>query len=191
VASIFAGRNLRGNFEEIADYILNRVGAVGIAWGAYSQKAASIATGFNRLGIPAIVSTESSKYRRTFLGRQDKEDSWDLYDARTGDEVKGEPAPLHLLYVADSKEDAIVAAAKLCIRPNDTSKGRQIKLTHYMDLHKKYMGSMPDDLHLFIRTQSDIPITMKDEIQAILKEKGWEEKKIPDPTLVERLVRGR
>ncbi|MBU7004565.1 MAG: acetyl-CoA decarbonylase/synthase complex subunit alpha, partial [Theionarchaea archaeon] len=191
VASIFAGRNLRGNFEEIADYILNRVGAVGIAWGAYSQKAASIATGFNRLGIPAIVSTESSKYRRTFLGRQDKEDSWDLYDARTGDEVKGEPAPLHLLYVADSKEDAIVAAAKLCLRPNDTSKGRQIKLTHYVDLHKKFLGSMPDDLHLFIRTEADIPITMKDEIQAILREKGWEEKKIPDPTLVERLVRGR
>ena len=191
VASIFAGRNLRGNFEEIADYILNRVGAVGIAWGAYSQKAASIATGFNRLGIPAIVSTESSKYRRTFLGREDKEETWELYDARTGEEVKGEPAPLHLLYVADSKEDAIVAAAKLCIRPNDTSKGRQIKLTHYVDLHKKYMGALPEDLHLFVRTESDIPITMKDEIHAILEEKGWEEKNIPDPTLVERLVRGR
>ena len=84
-----------------------------------------------------------------------------------------------------------MAAAKLCIRPNDTSKGRQIKLTHYVDLHKKYMGALPEDLHLFVRTEADIPITMKDEIHAILEEKGWEEKKIPDPTLVERLVRGR
>ena len=46
VANIFAKRNLRGNYEEIADYIHNRVGAVGLAWGAYSQKAASIASGF-------------------------------------------------------------------------------------------------------------------------------------------------
>ena len=191
VASIFAGRRLRGNFEEIADYVLNRVGAVGIAWGAYSQKAASIATGFNRLGIPAIVSTESSKYRRTFVGRDDKKEEWELFDARTGDRLEGEPAPLHLLYVADSKEDAIVTAAKLCIRPNDTSKGRQIKLSHYIDLHRRHMGSMPDDIHLFIRTDADIPITMKDQVSAILKERGWEPRRIPDPTLLERLVRRR
>jgi acetyl-CoA decarbonylase/synthase complex subunit alpha len=35
IANIFAKRPLRGNFEEIADYALNRVGAVGIAFGAY------------------------------------------------------------------------------------------------------------------------------------------------------------
>jgi hypothetical protein len=29
----------------------------------------------------------------------------------------------------------------------------------------------------------------RDEIQAILKEKNWKEKGIPDPTMVERLVR--
>ncbi len=191
VASIFAGRRLRGNFEEIADYVLNRVGAVGIAWGAMSQKAASIATGFNRLGIPAIVSGQASKYRRTYVGRQDKDEDWWVYDARDGSKVRSEPAPLHLLYIADSKEDAIVAGAKLCIRPNDTSKGRQIKLNHYIDLHKKYFASMPDDLHLFVRTQTDIPIIMKAEVLERLKERNWEPKRIPDPTLVERLVRGR
>ncbi|MFX1430366.1 MAG: CO dehydrogenase/acetyl-CoA synthase complex subunit alpha, partial [Promethearchaeota archaeon] len=51
VANIFARRPLRGNFEEIADYILNRVGAVGVAWGAMSQKAASIASMANGLGV--------------------------------------------------------------------------------------------------------------------------------------------
>lgn len=55
IASIFAKRNLRGNYEEIADYVLNRVGAVGVAWGAMSQKAASIASGCWRLGIPVVV----------------------------------------------------------------------------------------------------------------------------------------
>ncbi|MHA1168545.1 MAG: CO dehydrogenase/acetyl-CoA synthase complex subunit alpha, partial [Candidatus Hodarchaeales archaeon] len=68
VASIFARRSLNGNYEEIADYILNRLGAVGIAWGAYSQKAASIAAGFQRLGVPVIVGPHGWKYRRLYMG---------------------------------------------------------------------------------------------------------------------------
>ncbi len=79
--------------------------------------------------------------------------------------------------------------AKLCMRANDTSKGRAIKLTHYIDLHKRLYGTMPDDIHLFVRTVPDIPITMKDEILNILEKKGWKEGRIPDPTLLPRLVR--
>ena len=58
------------------------------------------------------------------------------------------PAPEHLFNVAETKEECIVAIAKLCIRPNDTWKGRSIKLSHYVDLSKRYLGVMPDDLHL-------------------------------------------
>ncbi|MDY6959590.1 MAG: CO dehydrogenase/acetyl-CoA synthase complex subunit alpha, partial [Halobacteriota archaeon] len=68
VAAIFAKRKLRGNYDEIADYILNRVGACGVAWGAMSQKAASIASGVNRLGIPVMVGPHGWKYRRAYLG---------------------------------------------------------------------------------------------------------------------------
>jgi hypothetical protein len=32
---------------------------------------------------------------------------------------------------------------------------------------------------------------MKPEIQKILEEKGWEETKIPDPTLLKRMIRKR
>jgi acetyl-CoA decarbonylase/synthase complex subunit alpha len=191
IASIFAHRDLRANYEEIADYILNRVGAVGIAWGAYSQKAASIATGVNRLGIPVIVGARGAKYRRMYLGRKDKPEDWIVYNARDGSKVQVGPGPEHLIYASESKEEAIVMAAKLCIRPNDTSKGRQIKLAHYIDLHKRYFGEYPDDIHLYIRTNADIPITEKDAIDKILKEKKWQEKKIPDPTLLERMVRRR
>ncbi|MHA1527172.1 MAG: CO dehydrogenase/acetyl-CoA synthase complex subunit alpha, partial [Promethearchaeota archaeon] len=63
VANIFARRPLRGNFEEIADYVLNRVGAVGVAWGAMSQKAASIASMANSVGVPAVVGPHSAEYR--------------------------------------------------------------------------------------------------------------------------------
>ncbi|MEM4462113.1 MAG: CO dehydrogenase/acetyl-CoA synthase complex subunit alpha [Candidatus Bathyarchaeia archaeon] len=191
IAAIFAKRNLRANYEEIADYILNRVGAVGIAWGAMSQKAAAIAAGFWRLGVPVIVGPHGAKYRRLLLGRRDDENSWYVYDARTGDRVYSGPAPEHLFVAAESKEEAIVMIAKLCMRPNDTSKGRAIKLSHYIDLSKKYLGCLPDDLHLYVRKEADIPLTLKSEVLEFLKSKGWSEKPIPDPTLLPRLVRKR
>jgi len=189
IASIFAKRSLRANYEEIADYVLNRVGAVGVAWGAMSQKAASIASGFWRLGVPVIVGPHGSKYRRMLLGRKDREEDWYVYDARTGERVYVGPTPEHLFCAAETKEEAMVMIAKLCMRPNDTTKGRAIKLTHYVDLHKRLYGTMPDDIHLFVRTIADIPITMKDEILEILKKKGWKEGRIPDPTLLPRLIR--
>lgn len=188
IANIFAKRKLRGNFEEIADYTLNRIGAVAIAWGAQHQKAAAIATGANRLGIPVILGPQGAKYRRAFLGRADKKENWMVYNARTGDKVYGGPAPEHLLYVVETKEEAMVTAARLVMRPNDTSKGRMIKLSHYIDLHQKLYGMFPDDLHLFVRTEADLPITMKDQLLKVLKEKGWEPVEIPDPTLLERQI---
>jgi len=192
IASIFAKLPLRANYEEIADYVHTRVGAVGVAWGAMSQKAASIASGFWRLGVPVIVGPHGSKYRRMLLGRKDLEEDWYDYDARTGDRVYVGPTPEHLFYAAETKEEAIVMIAKLCIRPADTTKGRAIKLTHYIDLHKRLYGVLPDDIHLFIRTKADIPLTMRDEILKILEEKKWKEGRIINiPTLVPRLIKKR
>ena len=193
IANIFAKRPLRGNYEEIADYIYNRVGAVGVAWGAMSQKAAAIASGCWRLGIPVVVGPHGSKYRRMLLGDKNKEEDWKVYNARDGEEVYIGPVPEHLFYAAETLEEALVLISKLVMRPNDTSKGRAVKLSHYIDLYKKHYGAMPDDLHLFVRRGQDIPFTMKDEIVKILAEKGWVEDRIasPDPTLLDRMVRRR
>jgi acetyl-CoA decarbonylase/synthase complex subunit alpha len=188
IASIFARRNLRGNYEEIADYVYNRVGAVGIAWGAMSQKAAAIAMGFARLGIPVIVGPHGSKYRRMLLGRADREEDWYTLDRRTGEQVYVGPVPEHLFFAAETKEEAMVMAAKLCMRPNDTGKGRAIKLTHYIDFHKRMFGAVPKDIPLYVRAMSDVPVTMKEEITAILKQADWKERKIPEPTLLPQQV---
>ncbi|HZD43173.1 MAG TPA: acetyl-CoA decarbonylase/synthase complex subunit alpha, partial [Methanomicrobiales archaeon] len=187
----FARRNLRANYEEIADYVHNRVGAVGIAWGAMSQKAASIAAGFWRLGIPVIVGPHGTKYRRMLLGRADREEDWYVHDARTGEKVYVGPVPEHLFIAAETPGEAMVLAAKLCMRPNDTTRGRALKLTHYVDLHRRHLGGIPEDVHLFVRTKADIPLTMKEEILKVLREKDWKESEIPDPTLLERQIRGR
>jgi acetyl-CoA decarbonylase/synthase complex subunit alpha len=191
IANIFAKRKLNSNYEEIADYIHNRVGAVGIAWGAYSQKALSIASGCWRLGIPVIVGPQGSKYTRALLGRKDKEEDWNVIDARSGKKVYGAPAPEHLFFTAETREEAMVLVPKLCMRPNDTTKGRSIKINHYVDLSKKFYGTIPDDIHLYVRTHADIPVTLKEEILKILNKKGWKEREIPDPTLLPRLIRER
>lgn len=193
IANIFAKRSLRANYEEIADYIHNRVGAVGVAWGAMSQKAAAIAAGCWRLGIPVVVGPHGSKYRRMLLGRKENEGDWVVYNARDGEQVYVGPVPEHLFYTAETVEEAIVMIAKLAMRPNDTNKGRAVKLSHYIDLHQRLYGSMPDDIHLYVRRQADIPFTMREEIVRVLGEKGWVEDKIatPDPTLLERMVRRR
>jgi acetyl-CoA decarbonylase/synthase complex subunit alpha len=185
VANIFASLPLRGNYEVIADYILNRVGACGLAWGAYSQKAAAIATGCNRMGIPVVLGPHSAKYRRLFLSRKG-EDDWTVMDGREKQLVDTEePSPEHLITVVESKERAIVTMAKLCIRKNDTPQGRQLKLTHYVGLHKQYMGGLPDDLHLYIRKTTDIPIFFKKEIMPYLEQVGWKEKPVLTlPTLI-------
>ena len=207
VASIFAGRPLRGNYEEIADYILSRVGACGVAWGAMSQKAASIATGFNRLGVPAVVGPHGAKYRRAFLGRADRSEDWRIIDATDGSEVFVEPGPQHLLVACETVEEALPMIAKLCFRPSDTDRGRSIKLTHYIDLSQKYLSAYPPDWHLFVRTASDLPIAAKGELLKKLEDEqgwvvDWKTKKIKEgpirgynpsfnPTNLERLVRGR
>lgn len=188
IPAIFARRNLRGNFEEIADYILNRVGAVGVVWGAYSQKALSIGTGLHRWGIPVLLGPTGSKYRRLLMGRKDQKEKWNIWNARTGDKVNVDPTPEQLTYSAESLGEAIVEIARLVMRPNDNVKGRQIKLAHYIDLHQKYLGTIPGDLEYYIRQEGDIPISMKKEILKYLKDKNWEPKIIPDPTTVERLT---
>ncbi len=193
IANIFAKRPLRGNYEEIADYIHNRVGAVGVAWGAMSQKAASIAAGCWRLGIPVVVGPHGAKYRRMLLGRKENVEDWKVFNARDGKEVYVGPVPEHLFYAAETMEEAIVMIAKLTMRPNDTNKGRAVKLSHYIDLHQKYYNTMPDDLHFYVRRLQDIPFTMRDEVTKALQDKSWVEDEIasPDPTLLDRMVRRR
>ncbi|MDD1703092.1 MAG: CO dehydrogenase/acetyl-CoA synthase complex subunit alpha [Methanoregula sp.] len=184
IASIFARRELRGNYAEIADYVYNRVGAVGVAWGAMSQKAAAIASGFWRLGIPVVVGPHGTKYRRMLLGRADHDQDWYVHDQRSGEEVYVGPVPEHLFCAAETKEEAMVLIAKLCMRPNDTTKGRAMKLTHYIDLHRHQFGAVPEDISRYIRTKADIPLTMKEEIVRILAQSDWKEHPIPDPTIL-------
>jgi CO dehydrogenase/acetyl-CoA synthase alpha subunit len=185
IASIFAALPLRANYEVVADYILNRVGACGLAWGACGEEELALATGFNRLGIPVIVGPNCIKYGRLYVSKPGDTD-WSVMDGREKRIVDtGEPSPEHLINLLADKGSVMVAMAKLCMRRNDTPQGRATKLTHYVGLHKQYFGKLPVDVHLFVRKASDIPIFFKKELQAHLNEAGWREKPVLSlPTLV-------
>ena len=183
VANVFAKLPLRGNYEEVADYILNKVGAVGLAWGAMSQKAAAIATGVNRWGIPVIVGPHSTKYRRMYLS--DGND-FEVFDKKANKIIKTDPTPEHLITPAENLAECMCAIPKLCMRPNDGIKGRAMKVYHYISVYEKYLGCMPPDLEKFVRTEKDIPVMMKNKVIEYLKEKGWKPREeIPkEPTLL-------
>ncbi|WP_431062486.1 4Fe-4S dicluster domain-containing protein [Methanobacterium sp.] len=183
IANIFANVPLENNFTEIADYILNRIGVCVIAWGAMSQKAFAIATGANRWGIPAVIGPQASKYKRLYLGN-DRE-LRDIKDKRDGTEVMCEPAPVHLAYSAESLNECMIMAAKLCIRPNDNPRGRMIKLTNYVDIYNRFYGCMPPDINQYVRSEKEIPYQRKDEIKEKLSENNWEPRKSPhEPSIL-------
>ena len=107
------------------------------------------------------------------MGREDLPGEWYSIDARTGRKSLYWPAPEHLFITAETKEEAMVMIAKLCMRPTTHGKDAQEKLSHWIDLHKRYYGTMPEGIEKFVRTAADIPITMKDEIIKMLEAKGW------------------
>ncbi|MEK6672871.1 MAG: 4Fe-4S dicluster domain-containing protein [Nitrospirota bacterium] len=186
IASIFLHRRLDRNHEEIADYILNRIGATGVLWGGITPKSFSASAGANRLGIPVIFGPQGKKFRRTLEGNPDADG---VFDSRTGRKMQSGLMPPHLSVVANTKEEALVEIVRLCIRPNDTTKGRRTKLSNYLRLSKSFFGAIPHDLANFVRVADDLPDESRDELMAFLKSNNWQASFIPDPTLLRRLVR--
>jgi acetyl-CoA decarbonylase/synthase complex subunit alpha len=61
-----------------------------------------------------------------------------------------------------------------------------MKLSNYIDLSQRNLGTIPDDIPRYVRTTADIPVTLKGEITRILAQSDWKERPIPDPTLLTR-----
>ena len=192
ITKIMSHREINGNYEEIADYIINKVGAVIILWGAFTQKAFATAVGAARLGIPVIFGPRG-RYYGLHLVKSEQETS--VIDARTGNEVKTHVLPECLLYSVQNFEEALYTAAKLTMRHNDTPSGRRTKLKNYIELYKGApvkrgaKDTLPEDIHFYVRTNYDIPEGMGDEINPILEQNNWQLSSIPDPTFLKRIVR--
>lgn len=186
VASIFLHRRLEGNFPEIADYILNRIGAVVVMWGGITPKSFAASAGANRLGIPVVFGTQGRKFRRTLEGGNEQAH---VFDSRSGEKVMSPLTPPHLCVVAETREEALVRITRLCMRPNDTTWGRQTKLHHYVELSETLLGRTPPDLADCVRVYDDLPDDRREELLRILEGTDWRPSYIPDPTVLEGLTR--
>ena len=173
IASMLGEIQPEGNWEEISDFVLNMVGAVGLAWGAFTQKAFSISTGCNRVGLPVVLGPHGIKYNRALVGKPYNKQDWDLLDANDGSVTNVEPAPEHLLISAETKDELMPLLAKLCFRPGDNSMARANKLKNYIELNEKYLNTMPDDWHIYVRCEEDLPEERKEQLLDLLENKGW------------------
>lgn len=187
VSSIFLHRRLDGNYDEIADYILNRIGAVAVMWGGITPKSFSASAGLNRLGVPVIFGRQGYKFRRTLEGRPGK---GFVFDSRSGCKITSALAPASLCTVSDRWQEAAVQVARLCMRPNDTTKGRRTKLRNYIELSEAFSGGVPVDLAECVRVHDDLPEERREELVKTLIKSNWQPGFIPDPTLLERLIHG-
>lgn len=181
IAQIMCHRKLENNYKEIADYIINRVGAVAILWGAFTQKTFSTGLGMARLGIPVVFGPRFKSYGIHLTG---KNAGWEVMDQRLRDMLTAGPAPQNLICFAETADDAIFLSAKLCMRPNDTSEGRKTKLRNYAGIYMRNKGQLPPDINLYVRTHYDIPEEYKQKIVDILHTKEWQPSFIPDPTII-------
>lgn len=154
MAAAFSGMEAKGNWENLADYILKNVGMVVIAWGASSQKVFATATGCNRLGIPVVMGPHGAKYGRTLDGN-----------------ACANNVPERLMTTAGTKEELMPLIAKLCFRPGDSHQGRSVKLENYIGLGEKFLGKMPDDWRAYVRSESDLPAAGKERLMKLLPEK--------------------
>jgi CO dehydrogenase/acetyl-CoA synthase alpha subunit len=86
-----------------------------------------------------------------------------------------EPAPKHLIIPVETREEAVTLAMSHLMRPTDLRDTRRIRLEAYTEFHTKFFGGFPDDLHLFINSDWELPLRYKGAILKWLQEKrGWE-----------------
>ncbi|MFH1625619.1 MAG: hypothetical protein ABID54_10780, partial [Pseudomonadota bacterium] len=168
--------SIYGNLPEMADYIYSRFYGAVVLWGVIPERMYTMAAGFARLGVPVIVGpTSGFTFRRYLLGNRHDRSTWWIYDGITGRKREIEPSPEHLIIPVESKEEALTLVPKLLIRPSDLRDMRMAHVRTYMDFYKMFAGDMPDDWHLFIRSEQEIEPRVRLQLLAILREKyGWE-----------------
>lgn len=166
---------LLGNFEEHADYTLGKMPMGVIIWGPASPQLYAAAAGFARLGAPVVLGPHGWKFQRFLLGNVEDRSKWWAYDGFTGRKVEVDPAPPHLIIPVETKEEALTMITRLVFRVNDFRDGRMSKMDSYWSFYERFFNSIPEDFHLYVRADAELPWTRKHKMIRILGEKyGWD-----------------
>jgi CO dehydrogenase/acetyl-CoA synthase alpha subunit len=165
-----------GNFAETAERVFTLWIPVAIFWGALPDRAYAMAAGLARGGVVVIMGPASAfSFQRWCTGNKWDYQHWWEMETFGGKKRYVEPAPKHLIIPVETKEEAVTLAVSHLVRPTDLRDTRQIRLEAYVEYHAKFFGGLPDDLHLFISSDWELPLRYKGGILKWLREKrGWE-----------------
>jgi len=174
-ARLGGGISIKANFEQPADYSLNRAPFAVIIWGPASEKMMVKAAGFARVGAPVILGPSGLRFSRMLVGNKYDRRAWIMYDGLTGELREIEPAPPHLIYPVETKEEAVTMAIKLCFTPCALRDPRLSTIDNYTEAHEKYFGELPDDWTYYLRSPMELHVMKRMRFLDILRrEHGWE-----------------
>jgi CO dehydrogenase/acetyl-CoA synthase alpha subunit len=116
----------------------------------------------------------------------------------TGDDAREkrwhEPGPKHMLIPVETKEEALTTAIILCQKAGGVYDMRQPNLAAYIEYYTEAFGEYPDDWHLYVRVDLDLPLRQKPTLlKKLREEQGWEiermtvkKRKLPDGRLASK-----
>ena len=164
----------KSTFVQEADFIYRFATCV-IVWGPATDVAYAVAGAHARAGIPVIVGPNGSKFKRYLLGNKYDRDKWWMIHGNSREKRECEPIPEHLLIPIENIDEAIAIVPKLSFTFQEMEAARQNKFDLYLNAYKKRFGEWPDDWHLYVRRDVELPMTKKAKMLRLLEEEqGWE-----------------
>lgn len=171
-----AGISHYGNFAETADTGHNLIAPTAIVWGALTDRMYAIVAAWVRAGISVIVGPDSAfSWKRAMVHSKWRWEDWWSYSVLDGHKMLVDPSPSAMVIPVETKEEAITYGLVVSMRPADIRDTRQIRLETYIELFQKFFGDFPDDWHLYVRSDWELPLRYKSRMLRMLREDhGWD-----------------
>jgi acetyl-CoA decarbonylase/synthase complex subunit alpha len=164
----------RANYSMQSDSALRFSNAL-VIWGAASEIMYNVALGHARVGIPVIVGPDGFKFKTYLMGNKYDRSKWWAIHGMAGDIREVDPVPEHMIIPVETVDEVLALVPKLGFVLQEMEVARQNKFTLYLDYYRKKFGVLPDDWHLYIRKEVEIPTTKKVKLLRLLAEEhGWE-----------------
>ncbi len=164
----------RATFSMQSDFTLRFSSAL-IIWGAASELLYNLALGHARVGTPVIVGPDGFKFKMYLMGNKYDRSKWWALHGNTGEKREVDPVPEHMIMPVETVEEALALVPKMGFVFQEMEVARQNKFDLFLNYHKKKFGVMPDDWHMYIRKEIEIPTTKKAKLLRLLAEEhGWE-----------------
>ncbi|MDY6854610.1 MAG: hypothetical protein SWO11_07880 [Thermodesulfobacteriota bacterium] len=165
----------RATYEMLSDFMIKSA-AVLVLWGPATDLMYTLAAGHARSGIKVVVGPHGSNFKRFLPGNKYDRSKWWSLHGFEGHKKEMEPLPEHLIFPVETKEEALALTYKLFFGFQDLDTARVNKFDLWLNAYRKHFGkTLPDDWHLFIKKDVEIPIAKKAKLLRLLAEEhGFE-----------------